>query len=98
MIGPKVDLSYDYEHLGEDASIIKSIMNDSHPFAKKWKFAKKPVIILGSDALERKDGGAILANVQIFARQTQCSIEKHDWKVLNILHKVASQVSGINVK
>lgn len=92
MIGPKVDLSYNYEHLGDDTSILKGIINDTHPFAKKWKLAKKPIIVLGSDALERKDGGAILANVQILARQAQTNIENRDWKVLNILHKVASQV------
>lgn len=90
-------MRYEYDHLGEDPEIIKKITNGSHDFAKKWKNAKKPVIIIGSDALERKDGGGILTQVQILAKQAQACIGDHDWKVLNVLHKVASQVAALDL-
>lgn len=37
MIGHKVDLSYSYDHLGEDVSILKELANGTHPFCKVKK-------------------------------------------------------------
>lgn len=89
-VGPKVDLRYSHEHLGDDPNILQQIVNGQHPFSKKLKEAKKPLIIVGSETLERVDGAAILAAAQSLAAQT--SGNSSSWKVLNILHKVASQV------
>lgn len=94
LIGPKVDLRYQYEHLGDDPSLICQIVNGNHPFAAQLKNAKKPLIIIGSETLERNDGGAILSACQELAAKT--SADK-DWKVLNILHKVASQVAALDI-
>lgn len=49
------------------------------------------MIIVGSETLARPDGSAILSAVQSLAVGTSC--EDKNWKVLNVLHKVASQVS-----
>lgn len=89
-IGPKIDLTYEHQHLGSDPNILQQIVNGTHEFSKKWKAAKKPLLIVGSESLERQDGGAILSAVQALAVQTGC--EDKEWKVLNVLHKVASQV------
>lgn len=94
LIGPKVDLRYQYEHLGDDPSLISKIATGSHPFAAKLKSAKKPLIIIGSDTLARCDGAAILTACQELAAKTGAS---EDWKVLNILHKVASQVAALDI-
>lgn len=94
LVGPKVDLRYEYDHLGEDANIIRQLADGSHPFASKLKGAKKPLIILGADTLKRPDGSAILSAVQSLSSGLQGSVDKN-WKVLNVLHKVASQVSSI---
>ena len=52
-------------------------------------------MIVGSQCLQRADGAAILANVQKLAQavrvQSKCG---QDWRVLNVLQRVASQVSG----
>lgn len=66
LIGPKVDLSYKYEHLGEDASVIEKICSGSHPFSKVLQDAKKPVVILGAAMLLRPDGNAIHAKLSAF--------------------------------
>lgn len=34
MVGHKVDLSYTYEHLGEETSVLKELANGTHPFCQ----------------------------------------------------------------
>lgn len=97
LIGPKVDLSYDYEHLGESTDILSKIADHSHPFHNKLASAKKPLIILGSDQLARGDGAAILAAVQSISRGIQVKLADPEWKVLNVLHRVASQVAALDL-
>ena len=67
LIGSKVDLSYNYEHLGDDTNVIKDIVNGKHPFAAKLKAAKNPLIIVGANMLERKDGSSTIAALHSFA-------------------------------
>ncbi|KAJ8984325.1 hypothetical protein NQ317_012544 [Molorchus minor] len=90
-IGPEVDLRYPYENLGSNPDLIKQIITGSHTFSRKFKAAKRPLIIIGSEIFERPDGAAIFAAVQTLATKSSCTDE--NWKVLNVLHKVASQVS-----
>ena len=94
VLGPAVDLSYDYEHLGDSSEALQKLGDGSHPFAKKLAAAKRPAVIVGSEMLNRPDAAAVMANVQKLAQnarlQSGCG---HDWRVLNVLHKVAGQVS-----
>jgi len=94
VIGPKVNLTYDYEHLGDSTSVLEQLAKGSLPFAKKWAAAKRPVLILGSDQLQRPDGAAILSLVQKIAASKSGT---DGWKVLNILHRVASQVAALDL-
>ena len=59
-IGPAVDLTYPAQQLGTDIAVLEQIANGSHDFAKVLTDAKRPMIVLGSGALTRKDGAAIL--------------------------------------
>ncbi|KAG9477189.1 hypothetical protein GDO78_002536 [Eleutherodactylus coqui] len=60
--------------------------------------AKKPMIVVGSGALQRKDGAAIHAAVSTLAQNARISSGvPENWKVLNILHRVASQVAALDV-
>ena len=95
VLGPDVDLSYDFEHLGDSPDALEKLANGSHPFAKKLASAKKPAIIVGSEVLQRPDGAALMANAQKLAHtvKTKSGCEA-GWRVLNVLHKVASQVSN----
>lgn len=94
MVGPQVDLSYRHEHLGDDAQILKSIGAGQHPFAKRLREAKKPMIIVGSDLLAQENGKEVLASLQSFAQQL--TAEKGT-KVFNVLQKNASQVAALDV-
>lgn len=51
------------QHLGDDAKIVSSILDGSHPFAEKLAAAKKPMIVVGTNALARGDGGALHAQL-----------------------------------
>lgn len=91
MVGQKVDLRYDYDHLGDSPDVLKEIKNGTHAVCNKLKSAKKPLIIVGADTIARSDGAAILSTVQSISKQLQAG--KAEWKVLNVLHRVASQVN-----
>ncbi|KAL3273033.1 hypothetical protein HHI36_014489 [Cryptolaemus montrouzieri] len=95
VIGPKVDLTYDYHHLGTSAKAINDVANGSSPFSKVLKNAKKPLVIIGADLLKRSDGAAILSAAQSLA--AQATNKPEGWKVLNVLHKVASQVAALDI-
>ena len=73
MVGPKLDLTYDYDHLGETTDALKQLADGTHPYSKQLAAAKNPVVIVGSDALQREDGGAVMRYTQQIAsklRQT----------------------------
>lgn len=69
MIGPKVNLTYDYQHLGNDSDIINKLTSESHPFWKVLSKAKKPMIILGAEQLQGPNGAALLTSVQALCRK-----------------------------
>ena len=52
VVGPKVDLSYDYDHLGDSTDVVAQLATGAHPFAKKLEQAKRPVVIVGSECLQ----------------------------------------------
>jgi len=70
------------------------LADGTHPFFKTLTSAKRPVVVVGSECLQREDGAAVLANVQKLAQNVRTSIDGgENWRVLNVLHRVASQVN-----
>lgn len=98
LIGTKVDLTYSYDHLGDSPNTLQDLVSGNHPFIQVLKEAKKPIIVLGSSALQRNDGAAIFANVSILAQKISLKRKVgDDWKIMNILHRVASQVAALDL-
>lgn len=98
MVGHNVDLSYTYDHLGEETSVLKELANGTHPFCQVLSSAKRPVVVVGSSALQREDGAAILSTVSTIAQNARTSSGVEEgWKVLNVLHRVASQVAALDL-
>lgn len=95
LIGPELDLTYSYEHLGDSPKLIADLASGKHAFAAKLKAAKRPMIIVGSEALQRGDGSAVYGAVHQLALALQK--DKSDWKVFNVLHRVASQVAALDL-
>ncbi|NXU10038.1 NDUS1 oxidoreductase, partial [Pardalotus punctatus] len=98
LVGSPVNLTYRYEHLGESPQILQDIASGKHAFSKVLDHAKKPVVVVGSAALQRSDGAAIHAAVSTIAQNARAkSGAGPDWKVMNILHRVASQVAALDL-
>lgn len=98
VIGPKIDLKYEYEHLGDTSKLLEDIASGQHPFSKTLNSAKRPLIVVGSATLQRPDGAAIHRSVSTMAQNARersgCG---DDWRVLNVLHRVASQVAALDI-
>jgi len=89
LIGPAKDLSYNYDHLGDDAETLNGFA--STDFAKVLAEAEKPMIIIGQGALTRADGAAILAACAKLAKQSET------WNGLNVLHTSPGRVAGLDL-
>ncbi|XP_071965290.1 NADH-ubiquinone oxidoreductase 75 kDa subunit, mitochondrial-like [Antedon mediterranea] len=96
LVGENVDLTYSYDHLGNTTDVLSELAKGTHPFNKQLSKAKNPMIVIGSGALQREDGAAIHANAITIAQNARQNSED-DWKVLNVLHRVASQVAALDL-
>lgn len=94
-IGPQVDLTYPYDYLGDQASLLKEILESTHPFAARLKTAKRPMIILGQGALTRRDGHQILLLCQGIAEKF--NLIQNDWNGFNVLHTAAARVGALDL-
>ena len=95
VIGPKVDLTYKYEWLGDNPSVLSDIAAGTHPFAALLKGATAPALILGQGALARDDGGVILGLARKVA--DACGLIKDGWNGFNVLHTAAARVGGLDL-
>jgi NADH-quinone oxidoreductase subunit G len=93
VIGQKRDLTYKYEYLGSGGDTLKQIADGSHPFAETLRNAERPMLILGTGALSRVDGSAILAATYKIASDTGMVVD--DWNGFNVLQTAASRVAGM---
>ncbi|TPP64913.1 NDUS1 [Fasciola gigantica] len=94
MIGPRVDLTYDYEHLGDSVSVLHELVSGKHPFAKRLAGAEQPMIILGSECMQRPDNAAIHKNAMSLASQISGSKTKNP--VFNVLHRFNLNITSYN--
>jgi len=95
VIGEAVDLSYEYEHLGTSAADLAGLKRKRSGFIKTLKDAERPMIILGSGALTREDGAAILNAAGDLA--DSIGAVKEGWNGFNVLHTAASRVGGLDL-
>uniref|UniRef100_A0A0P4WLN3 NADH-ubiquinone oxidoreductase 75 kDa subunit, mitochondrial n=1 Tax=Scylla olivacea TaxID=85551 RepID=A0A0P4WLN3_SCYOL len=98
VLGPNVNLTYEAEHIGEDPAIIEKLLSGTHPFSQRLKAARRPMVVVGSALLSRPDGGLLYARLQQLAHQLRAGCEGGaEWRVLNVLHRVASQVAALDL-
>ncbi|KAI6189759.1 NADH-ubiquinone oxidoreductase 75 kDa subunit, mitochondrial [Aphelenchoides bicaudatus] len=102
VIGSKVDLTYDFDYLGNSTNAINDLISGNSPFAKKLANAKKPIIIVGSDTIQGKDGSAVHAQLQKLAAKLRKGngkpfLKNQQTKVFNVLQRNAGQVSALDL-
>jgi NADH-quinone oxidoreductase subunit G len=96
VIGPADETPYDYEHIGTGAKDLARLIDGSHPFAKTLRDSKRPMIIVGSAATARPDGGAVYAAAARIARDAASGTDD-GWHTFNVLHTAAGRVGAMDL-
>ena len=94
-IGNPGDLTYPYQNIGSNTSVIKEIVSGSHEISSKIKKSKKPLVIIGESALYGKAGQYVFETLKNFLFSN--NFIKKEWNALNILTQQASRVGAIDL-
>ena len=86
LLGEAVDLTYDYEHVGNDHKALEKLVKKKITKATK---EKNTLVIVGQGALLGADGEAVLAAAQQLAENTESK--------LLVLHTAAARVGGMDI-
>lgn len=98
VLGAELDLTYTYDNLGNSAQVLEQLADGSHPFMSVLKKAERPMVIVGSGALQRADNLAVHSLVAKIAHTARVASGcGEDWRVLNVLHRIASQVAALDL-
>jgi len=95
LIGENADLTYKAEHLGAGPDTLQALIDGSIRFADVMKGAERPMIIVGTGALARPDGPAILARSRKLAEAV--GAVSGDWNGFNVLQRAASRIAGLDM-
>ncbi|MBS0243357.1 MAG: NADH-quinone oxidoreductase subunit G, partial [Proteobacteria bacterium] len=95
VVGASADLNYAHDHIGDGPSALADLAAGKHAFAEVLANAKFPMVIVGSGAIARADGAAILALAADLANRL--SAGKDGWNAFNVLHRAASRVAGLDL-
>ena len=85
LVGPKVDLTYEYNHIGDAPQVMDDLLKRDHSDVAE----KSSMIIVGMGALAREDGAAVLAAAMALAESTKSGFM--------VLHTAASRVGAMDV-
>jgi len=83
VVGPAVDLTYDYSHAGTDRAALTALVAAAKPLEKPG------VVILGQGAINEADGEAVLSQAMALCSATGAK--------LLVLHTAASRVGAMDV-
>ncbi|WP_425046166.1 NADH-quinone oxidoreductase subunit NuoG [Primorskyibacter sp. S87] len=86
LVGPAVDLTYDYHHMGDDRDALQKVVDLGGSEDIK---GKRSLVIVGQGALQEADGAAVLAAAQAIASNTESGFL--------MLHTAASRVGAMDV-
>lgn len=95
LVGEPFESTFDFEHLGADAASLKNVL--SGPFGKKLQAAKRPMIIVGSSAVEHPDAKSIFETVGAFVHKNAANFLTPEWQGYNVLQRAASRAGAYEV-
>jgi len=81
--------------LGANATDLKKAL--AGPFGKKLASAKKPMIIIGSGAVEHPDAKNVFEAVGSFVEKNKSNFTTPEWNGYNILQRTASRTGAYEV-
>ncbi|WP_366554009.1 NADH-quinone oxidoreductase subunit NuoG [Aquibaculum sediminis] len=99
VIGPQVDLTYETVALGDGPEALQALARGEGDFAEVLRKAERPMLILGSGAVARPDGAAILALAREVAESFGMAGPQapEGWNGFNVLNRAASRVGGLDL-
>ena len=95
LIGEKIDLTYDYEHLGAGSDTLSDLVSGAGAFASVLEKAERPLILIGQGALIGEGGDAVLAAAAKLAADTGALTD--DWNGFCVLHTAAGRTGGLDL-
>jgi len=95
LVGELFESTFDFEHLGADAAALKKVLSGF--FGKKLQAAKRPMIIVGSFAVEHPDAKSIFETVGAFVDKNAANFLTSDWQGYNVLQRAASRAGAYEV-
>lgn len=95
LVGEDFESTFDYEKLGSTTADLKEALTG--PFGKKLQAAKKPMIIVGSGAVEHPDAKAIYEAIGSFIDKHKSNFTTPEWNGYNVLQRAASRAGAYEV-
>lgn len=93
LIGVPVGLTYPYTYLGNSPEILNDVAQGKSAFRRVLEQAKRPMIIVGRDALARADGGAVSGVCRRIA--DECKMVREDWNGFNFLADFPAETGAL---
>ncbi len=95
VVGPHVPLTYPVHFIGAGAQSLRSLAAGEHAFADVLDQAERAMVIVGTGALARADGPAVLAAVRSLAEAR--GMVRDGWNGFNVLQRAASRVGALDL-
>jgi len=95
LVGPDFESTFDYQKLGASGQDLKSAL--SGEFGKKLQSAKRPMIIVGSGAVEHADAKSIYETVGAFVEKNKANFQTPEWNGYNVLQRAASRAGAYEI-
>jgi NADH-quinone oxidoreductase subunit G len=95
VVGPKADLTYDYDYLGAGTDTLADLANGKHSFTEVLKGAKNPIVLVGAGSLSRHDGAAVLSLAAKVA--VGVGAVKDGWNGFAVLQDTASRAGALDI-
>ncbi|KAL8756076.1 MAG: hypothetical protein Q9184_004615 [Pyrenodesmia sp. 2 TL-2023] len=95
LVGEPFESTFEFEHLGTDAAAVKSALAGA--WGKRLQAAKRPMIIVGSGAVEHPDAKAIFETVGSFVDKNAANFLSPEWQGYNVLQRAASRSGAYEV-
>jgi NADH-quinone oxidoreductase subunit G len=93
VIGPKADLTYNYDYLGAGPETLAAITK--HSFADVLRKSERPMVIVGSGIFGRADGAAVASLAAKAA--VEFGAIKEGWNGFCVLHNAAARVGALDL-
>lgn len=95
LVGEPFESTFELDHLGTSAADLKKALSGS--WGKALASAKRPMIIVGSSAVEHPDAKAIFETVGAFVDKNASNFLTPEWQGYNVLQRAASRAGAYDV-